>query len=591
MSPETRPAVISALNLFQLATRLQAGLRIMRNMLCYVNYLTRNTSRLIVVLLSLVLIGCTGAGRQEVYQSGAIESQLMAEIAVRRGEYRIAAQEYVRVAQRSDDIEYARRATEFAYEYGLDAHALTGAQRWVQLAPDSRVAHDYLGRLYVRRNALDPAFTSLDIAMGPVERRREFEYAAMAAVLMEHAPAQRVEKIFARFAEQSPDNPGILRTQASLAARAGDTDSAVEFARQATSLAPAWPAARIMLANTLLAAGDRSSAFEQMAFAVEAGSGIDTELEFIRLLNAAGDSAEALERIGRMEDRYPADPALVRVRATTHLNTGDLAAALNDYQQLVSNGFFVDESLWQMGRIAFEMEEYPAAVNYFKAIRSDPWRLPALFAQAGAYQRQGDLAAALVLLDDYVARYPEQLVDTLNTRAALLIAAEQPEQALAALDLALDYRPWNIGLWLSKGDLLDDLGEYSDSIAAFRQAHALAPDNALTLNALGYTLTNRSKRYAEAAGYITLAVEMVPDSAPILDSMGWLLLKRKQYDSAQTYLERAYDLLPDPEIAAHLGELYWRQKQRAQAADVWADAAERFPDNDVLKDTMRRFKQ
>ena len=553
--------------------------------------ITFNRRRWLALLLMVVVAGCSGPARQRVYQPGAIESQLMAEVAVQRGEFRAAAQEYIRVAQRSDDVEYARRATEFAYGYGLEAHALSGAQRWTQLEPDNRLAHGYLGRLYLQRNLIDFAFTSLDVSLGLQEERVEIDYANLAAGLSKDAPARRGQEIYRRFAEQSPDNPGILRAWASLAAEAGDLDLAVDLARQTVALAPGWLPARIMLAHLLLVAGDRSSAFEQMAFAVESKSGLEMELEFIRLLIMAAESGEALERLDRLEVRYPVNPGLYRVRAIALSERGEFDAATAVYEDLLSVGFYVNESLWRLGLIAFEQEHYQEAAEHFRRIKTGPWQLSGLLAQVGAYQGMDDVPKALRTLDDYVAKYPSKRIDTLAMRSRLFVSAQMPVQAIGALDEALAYRPWSIDFWLAKGNLLDVQGNSRKAIDAFRQAYALDPDDPLVLNALGYTLANRTRKYKEAFGYIDLALQQQPDNPAFLDSMGWVLFKQKHFDEAQLWLQRAYEMLNDPEIAAHLGEALWRSKDREAAKAIWGDAAERFPNNQTLGETMRRYKQ
>jgi predicted negative regulator of RcsB-dependent stress response len=73
--------------------------------------------------------------------------------------------------------------------------------------------------------------------------------------------------------------------------------------------------------------------------------------------------------------------------------------------------------------------------------------------------------------------------------------------------------------------------------------------------------------------------------------MGWVLFKQKNFDEARLWLQRAYEMLNDPEIAAHLGEALWRSKDREAAQAIWGDAAERFPNNQTLGETMRRYKQ
>src|SRR5690606_2086952 len=115
--------------------------------------------------------------------------------------------------------------------------------------------------------------------------------------------------------------------------------------------------------------------------------------------------------------------------------------------------------------------------------------------------------------------------------------------------------------------------------ADLRAILAMDPDNASALNALGYSLTNHSDRYEEAQRLIERALELAPNDAAIIDSLGWVLYRRGQHERALAELRRAATLLPDPEVAAHLGEVLWVMGEREQARAVWAEALERFPDD------------
>ncbi|MDP7094393.1 MAG: tetratricopeptide repeat protein, partial [Gammaproteobacteria bacterium] len=114
-------------------------------------------------------------------------------------------------------------------------------------------------------------------------------------------------------------------------------------------------------------------------------------------------------------------------------------------------------------------------------------------------------------------------------------------------------------------------------------------ENPTVLNALGYTLTTSTRRYEEAHGYISLALQKEPDNPAIMDSMGWVLFKQGKLEDAREWLERAYDLFPDPEVAAHLGELHWEQGDEDAAINIWTDALQTSPDSIVLNDTIGRF--
>ena len=115
-------------------------------------------------------------------------------------------------------------------------------------------------------------------------------------------------------------------------------------------------------------------------------------------------------------------------------------------------------------------------------------------------------------------------------------------------------------------------------------------DNATVLNALGYTLADRTDRYAEAYDYISRAHELSPDDFYILDSMGWVLYRLGRLDEAVGYLRRALALRSDPEIAAHLGEVLWVMGDKKTAREVWETALQATPTDDKLLKVIERFK-
>jgi tetratricopeptide (TPR) repeat protein len=540
----------------------------------------------------MVLTSCAGGKqRTQSQSSGPVEHQLMAEIALQRGQYQVAVREYLSLAQQSANPEHARRATELAYDYGYDAYALASTERWVELAPENPVAHAYLGRLYVRRNLLEEAFVSLDFSMGPIEQRVDMDYMLLSGELVENAAASRALVIFQRFDAAYPDTPGITGSLARLAAQAGDTELAVATARETLALAPGWPMARIWLARFLLLAGDRSSAFEQMAFALEMSPGLEMELEFVQLLALAGEGEEALERLERLSDRYPDSPDLLRMRGTFALQLRDFETAQSDFSYLLSEAYFVNESFWSLGQIAFLQENYLQAIRYFQRVNSGNWLAPARMAISQAYLALGDGKTALAVQRDFASEYPKQAVATLRPQAEILVAMDRQAEALETIDSALEYTPWNEDLWLYRGGLLEQLGELDAAVESFRRAYELAPDSALIMNALGYTLCIAGGDYDEAYDYIQLALERDPENPAIMDSMGWVLYLQGEPDEARGWLEQAYALMPDAEIAAHLGEVLWVSDERDEAIRVWTDALLKDPDNLVLNETTGRFMQ
>ena len=55
------------------------------------------------------------------------------------------------------------------------------------------------------------------------------------------------------------------------------------------------------------------------------------------------------------------------------------------------------------------------------------------------------------------------------------------------------------------------------------------------------------------------------------------------------YLSRAYAEFPDPEVAAHLGEVLWVKGDTEDARAIWQSALLRNPKNPILLETLRRL--
>jgi Flp pilus assembly protein TadD len=109
-------------------------------------------------------------------------------------------------------------------------------------------------------------------------------------------------------------------------------------------------------------------------------------------------------------------------------------------------------------------------------------------------------------------------------------------------------------------------------------------------NALGYSLADRNLRLPEARQLVARALELAPGDPFITDSLGWVEFRLDNRDEAVRLLREAYGKRPDPEIAAHLGEVLWASGLRDDARRVWREARERDAANEVLKETLARLK-
>src|SRR5574337_1138879 len=175
--------------------------------------------------------------------------------------------------------------------------------------------------------------------------------------------------------------------------------------------------------------------------------------------------------------------------------------------------------------------------------------------------------------------------------AQILSDADRTAEALEVVEQALRARPDDPDLLYESAMLAERLGRLNLMENRLRKLIALKPDSSHAYNALGYALADRGQRLPEAEALIRKAMALAPDDPFITDSMGWVLYRRGDVSGAVGHLEKAYRLRPDPEIAAHLGEVYWRLGRKDEARRLWDESLKANPDNKVLKAVVQRLAQ
>ena len=126
--------------------------------------------------------------------------------------------------------------------------------------------------------------------------------------------------------------------------------------------------------------------------------------------------------------------------------------------------------------------------------------------------------------------------------------------------------------------------------ADLRKVIKMKPDYAHAYNALGYTLADKTKRLTEAKDLIEKAYKLQPDDPFILDSLGWVYFRMGQMQEAIKHLQTAYGQRPDPEIAAHYGEVLWSAGNHDEARKIWNAALSENPNHETLLAVMAKHQ-
>jgi tetratricopeptide (TPR) repeat protein len=227
-------------------------------------------------------------------------------------------------------------------------------------------------------------------------------------------------------------------------------------------------------------------------------------------------------------------------------------------------------------------------MRYYLRVAGGDFALQAQGRVARIKAEQSGLDAGIAHLDEFARGHPQRGPDVVAARAGLATGMGDQARALAILDAGLAQYPDSLDLRMARVFALERMGKADAAIRDLRGLLADRPGDAVVQNALGYTLADRNKQLDEAAALIGAALVQMPDSAAVLDSMGWVAFRQGRLQEAVQYLERARDLGEDVEIDLHLGEAQWALGDKEAARRTWQQALERRPDDARLKERLEK---
>jgi tetratricopeptide (TPR) repeat protein len=534
--------------------------------------------------------GLSCLAMQPLFADDATDEQanthiLQAEMALQRNEYKVASEEYRQAAEHSEDVEIARQATQVSYTYGFNEDALHSAERWLELDDDSDEALLYLAQLQLRNGDLRDSRRSFRDLLARGDEPGDQRLIALIPFLSEEDP-EDAAWLMKELAEPYEDSAAASYAAGVMALQAGDSEEAGELAQRAIELKKGWIKPHLLYARSLLLEGEQEAAIDYTARLVgdNPSPDPDARLELAIMYLAANRDDDALSQVNQILLEQPARTDALRLMAIINFRRENLDAAWSDFQDLLSSGHYTMDALYYLARIADFRQEYEDAIALYSQVISGSNVVMAQRRASGIMAEQMDKPEeALKHLQEFGEVHPSHAIDMMQAEAQLLGTLERYPEALELYDQVIEYRPDSENPMLGKAELLLGMGELEEAIDLYREAVKRWPDNAMTLNALGYTLADRTDEYEEAERLIAKALELEPESGAIVDSWGWVLYRQGKLDQALAELKRAYGMLKDPEVAAHIVEVLWKLDRMDEAKKVLEDAEMLFPENELLE--------
>jgi tetratricopeptide (TPR) repeat protein len=292
----------------------------------------------------------------------------------------------------------------------------------------------------------------------------------------------------------------------------------------------------------------------------------------------------------QMWDDEPEDREFEFAVAAISLQMKDYATAQRLLEELDKIGYG-DKGVvpFYLAQLAEETKRYDEAIARYREVTEGDRAWLAKLRIGAMIAKKGDIAAARAYLEGLKPESAERRVELAQAEAQLLRDAGDYKGAYAILVAALERQADSVDLLYDVAMVAEKLDRIDEVESRLKRLIELKPDNAQALNALGYTLVDRTPRTAEGLKLIEKALQIAPDDPFILDSMGWANYRLGKLDDSEKFLRRAFGDQADPEIAAHLGEVLWAKGERERATELWQSQLKASPDNPVLIETMRRL--
>lgn len=487
---------------------------------------------------------------------------MLGEIAFARQDVPTALASYGELVKRTDDPRVLSRANEIG---------LTSALLDVQNKPAEAEAA-IKSVLASRENLRARLLAQLPLIFGHVEDKTEL--------------ARIVERLTAPYLNLAESH--LARATAELGA--GSNDKAHTEAAAALNLDPDLEQAALLLAQTAPEA-ERGQAMEQLgAFAQTHPQALDSRINYTRWLAQQKRSEETRDQYQQLLRDFPDNDALAFAIVGIAAQVEDMKTTETLLSRLVDHEWGdVDRMRVLLGEVQAEGGKPDEAMRTLDAVSPGPQYMAAAIQKARIYASRNQLPAAIKSLHEAALASPADKSALQSVEAILLRQSGQTDAAYGILQEILTHEPDNQEALYDAAMLDEQAGRTELMEKRLNHLIELRPDNAMALNALGYSFADRNIRLEEAETLLTKASKLDPDDPAILDSVGWLHFRRGRNAEALDFLQRAYANFPDPEVAGHLIEVLNADGKRDEARKLMKDVVKANPDNKQLKALAKRL--
>ena len=515
-----------------------------------------------------------------------------AEIAAQRGQIGASSHLYTKAAEITRDPRVAKQATRIAYYARDDKRAIAAATLWNELEPNNLEARQVLGALLVRVGKTTEAAEHFEYVLNNGKHSERQGFMLITALLSKEKDKQAALAVMNKLLSTRKNNPNALYAYSQLAFLVGNLDDAVKVIKKVINLQPEWTDAYILQANIFVRQGYKAHSIEVLRQTVEAQSD-NTKLRmfYARNLVDVKQFGEAAKQFAYLLDDEKLQHEARYALGLLTLQMNKPKQAAEHFMQLLKDKKHVVEARYYLAQSYELQNELDKAIKAYKNVQHSQYGFEADLRIAYILAKQGHINEARRILQNMSPDSLEKELRVYITEGEVLNSAKQYKEALKLYTEALQQLTDNNRLLYARALTAEKLGKINLAVKDLENIIKREPENAQALNALGYTLIDKTDRIEEGLNYVKRALKLEPNDPAIHDSMGWAYYRLGQYDESLKYLRLAFEKLKDAEIAAHLGEVLWVAGKREAAQEVWNAGLQQAPNDDMLLNVMQKYSE
>ncbi len=518
-----------------------------------------------------------------------LQHLMVAEIAGQRGKLNIAVANYLEAAKLSQDAGVAERASRVAIFARKNQAALEAAKIWVQLAPASAEAHQITAAMLVRAGDIENALKHFEKVLSLSRKNEQKIFMLITSLLSKERDKNIALDIMKRLIGKYPESASAHYAYANLALLTKEYQIANRAIDKALRLKKHWNEATVLKATILHRLGKNDEAIAWLAKELQQQPDNYTlRLYFARKLVDAKKYPAAYAEFKKV---YSANKNMTALYAmgllANQMNKIELAE--KHFIRLSDSGEHKNEANFYLGQIKEKKKDFSQAIEWYSKVQTGVYAFESRLRVIVLLGKQGKVSQAREQVKNINVSKPNEQVRLYIAEGEVLRENKMYIEALELYTDGLNAIPDNLDLLYARALAFEKLNKINEAITDLRHIIKLDPQNIQTLNALGYTLVDKTDKVHEGMEYIQQAYQLRPTDPAIIDSMGWAYYRLGKLDKAVTYLKRAFALFNDAEVAAHLGEVLWVRGDKEEAKRIWKNSLRETPEHDTLLNAIKRF--